>query len=85
MLYVHTFCLFQRIEDQMFSTVKSSELDDYTIVVTTTITARMLWLNGVKKGYFTHILVDEAAQVCVSVSQSVCLSVCLSVSLSVCL
>ena len=41
----------------------ASELDPYSVVVTTTITARMLWLNGVERGYFTHILIDEAAQV----------------------
>ncbi len=51
------------MRNDRFYHVDSVELAPYSIIVTTTMTARMLWLNGVGKGYFTHILVDEAAQV----------------------
>ena len=33
------------------------------ILVTTLVTARLLVLMGLPKGHFTHIFVDEAAQV----------------------
>ena len=56
--------LFHRLRNEKFYNVDATELGPYTIIVTTTITARMLWLNGVDKGHFTHILIDEAAQVC---------------------
>ncbi len=52
-----------RMRNDRFYHVDASELEPYSVVVTTTITARMLWLNGVDRGYFTHILIDEAAQV----------------------
>ena len=54
------------MRNDRFYQVDSVELVPYTIIVTTTMTARMLWLNGVEKGYFTHILIDEAAQVSIN-------------------
>lgn len=38
------------------------ELTGKTIVVTTLVTADLLIKCGVKPGFFTHILIDEAAQ-----------------------
>lgn len=39
------------------------ELKQYRIIVTTLYTARVLSLLGLQKGHFTHIFIDEAAQV----------------------
>ena len=40
-----------------------TEIMKHKIIVTTLITARVLFLMGIKKGHFSHILIDEAAQV----------------------
>ena len=40
-----------------------SVLSQYKILVTTLVTAHLLVLMGLPKGHFTHIFVDEAAQV----------------------
>lgn len=39
------------------------EMKSYKIVVTTLTTARTLALMELSKGHFTHIFIDEAAQV----------------------
>ena len=39
------------------------QLQQYKIIVTTLYTARVLSLLGLQKGHFTHIFIDEAAQV----------------------
>ena len=62
------------MRNDRFYHVDSSELIPYSVIVTTTLTARMLWLNGVERGYFTHILIDEAAQV--GYSQCTCTCAC---------
>ena len=65
------------------------------MVVSTLVTARTLSLMGMSKGWFTHIFIDEAAQVlcvwvcvCVGVCVWVCVcgwvSVCEYVSVGVC-
>jgi hypothetical protein len=40
-----------------------TEIMKHKIIVTTLLEARVLFLMGIKKGHFSHILVDEAAQV----------------------
>ncbi|XP_046642833.1 probable helicase with zinc finger domain [Daphnia pulicaria] len=45
-----------------FRLPKLSEIEQHRIVVTTLGTTSYLLRAGVKKGYFTHILIDEAAQ-----------------------
>lgn len=40
-----------------------TKLSQSKILVTTLVTARLLFLMGLSKGHFTHIFVDEAAQV----------------------
>ena len=39
------------------------ELSQYKIVVSTLHNVRKLWLADLKPGFFTHIFIDEAAQV----------------------
>lgn len=51
-------------KDGQLSDMTPTQIMSYSIVVTTTMTARTMLLNGVRKGFFTHILLDEAAQVC---------------------
>ena len=58
------------------------EIKEYKVVVSTLVMARTLRLMGMEKGYFTHIFIDEAAQVlCVCVC--VCVHVCICVSCTV--
>ena len=40
-----------------------AEMKEFKIVVATLNTARALTLMGLPKGHFTHIFIDEAAQV----------------------
>ena len=39
------------------------EIQEYRIVVTTLVTSRTLFLLGLRPGHFSHIIIDEAAQV----------------------
>ena len=39
------------------------EIKEFRIVVTTLITSRILSLKGLECGHFSHIIIDEAAQV----------------------
>ena len=52
-----------RIVNGKFEDYLPSELSPYSIIVCTLVNTCKLWLVGMKKGYFTHILIDEAAQV----------------------
>ena len=58
-----SFLYFSSIVDGSFNDLISSEVMSKSIVVTTTMTSRSLWLNGIEKGFFTYIFIDEAAQV----------------------
>ncbi|KAL1500036.1 hypothetical protein AB1Y20_012713 [Prymnesium parvum] len=49
-------------ELHMFTVPALSKLQNYAVIVTTTRSAAMLVNAGVSKGHFTHIIVDEAAQ-----------------------
>lgn len=55
------------MQDFSFVVPDLSTLSQYRILVTTLVTARLLVLMGLHKGHFTHIFVDEAAQVFVNV------------------
>ena len=44
------------------------EIQKYSIVVTTLVTSRTLSLLGLQPGHFSHIIIDEAAQVYLSIS-----------------
>ncbi len=46
-----------------FAEPSLEELKTYKIIVSTSSTAHMLTQLGLPKGYFTHIFIDEAAQV----------------------
>lgn len=52
-----------RIQDGQLSVPSLTDMKSYKIVVTTLSTARILALMEMPKGHFTHILIDEAAQV----------------------
>ncbi len=51
------------IENGSLVTPPLQELKSYKVVVSTLQTARSLALMGLNKGHFTHIFIDEAAQV----------------------
>ena len=55
--------LRSRIEEEQLTIPSIQELRRYQIVVATLSTARALALMGLPKGHFTHIFIDEAAQV----------------------
>ncbi|XP_011406766.2 PREDICTED: probable helicase with zinc finger domain [Amphimedon queenslandica] len=57
---VRSYC---NISEGSFYDVPCDQLMNYSIIVTTTVTARILFLSGLRKGFFTHIFIDEAAQV----------------------
>ena len=40
-----------------------TDIMGHKIIVTTLLIARVLFLMGIKKGHFSHIIIDEAAQV----------------------
>lgn len=46
-----------------------AEIKKYRIVVTTLITSRTLSLMGLECGHFSHIIIDEAAQVKITYRQ----------------
>ena len=60
---MYVFVLCSRIEGDQFGVPSIQELRQYQIVVATLSTARALALMGLPKGHFTHIFIDEAAQV----------------------
>ena len=59
--------MFCSIQDFTFVVPDISTLSQYKIMVTTLVTARLLVLMGLPKGHFTHIFVDEAAQVLIAI------------------
>ena len=52
-----------RLSDGKLVVPSVEEMKNYKIVVTTLATARTLALMELPKGHFTHIFIDEAAQV----------------------
>ena len=52
-----------RVQNRQFVMPTLEELKQYRIIVTTLYTASVLSLLGLQKGHFTHIFIDEAAQV----------------------
>ena len=60
MIFVLASC---SIKEGAFYDVPVEQLLSYSIIVTTTMTSRVLSLSGLRKGFFTHIFIDEAAQV----------------------
>ncbi len=44
-----------------------ADLQSHKIVVATLSTSRAIFLSKLPRGHFTHIFIDEAAQVCVCV------------------
>ena len=56
-------CVSCSIKEGAFYDVPVEQLLSYSIIVTTTMTSRVLSLSGLRKGFFTHIFIDEAAQV----------------------
>ena len=55
-------CYF-RIDKGKLTQPSLPEIEKYKIVVATLSTARALTLMGLPRGHFTHIFIDEAAQV----------------------
>lgn len=51
------------VKNGTFAMPSLEQLMQYRIIVTTLHTARVLSLLGMQKGHFTHIFIDEAAQV----------------------
>ena len=60
MIFVLVSC---SIKEGAFYDVPVEQLLSYSIIVTTTMTSRVLSHSGLRKGFFTHIFIDEAAQV----------------------
>ena len=62
--YVHSIAPVNgRFENGHFVCPDIETLKKYRLIVTTLQTARTLKLKGFKKDYFTHIFIDEVAQV----------------------
>jgi hypothetical protein len=59
---VASYCHFV-YEANTFLDMTADQILSHSIVVTTTMEARSLFLKSVPKGSFTHIFIDEAAQV----------------------
>ena len=54
---------FSRIENGQLAVPTLKEFQQHQIIVTTLSTSRTLALMGMPKGHFSHIFIDEAAQV----------------------
>ena len=52
-----------RLENDHLVIPSLQEIQTYKIIVTTLTTSRILPLLGLKHGHFSHIIIDEAAQV----------------------
>ena len=65
-------CMYFSTQDGSFVIPDLMRLSQSKILVTTLVTARLLFLMGLPRGHFTHIFVDEAAQVQLYV-YSICL------------
>ncbi|KAL5541531.1 hypothetical protein UlMin_009241 [Ulmus minor] len=53
------FCLF---ENNVFTCPALNELSRYRIIVSTYMSAAVLYAEGINRGHFTHIFLDEAGQ-----------------------
>ena len=62
-MHVAVLGMWCRIVDGRVADPQPQELHQYKIVVSTLHNVRKLWLSGLRKGFFTHIFIDEAAQV----------------------
>ena len=62
-VYNSVYCIYSSIQDGSFIIPDLMKLSQSKILVTTLVTARLLFLMGLPRGHFTHIFVDEAAQV----------------------
>ncbi|GAB2217620.1 hypothetical protein Droror1_Dr00000820 [Drosera rotundifolia] len=54
------FCFYE--EDHIFLTPPLKALLRYRIVITTYMSASLIYAEGVKRGHFSHIILDEAGQ-----------------------
>ena len=63
-LALQSMCMCTRLsQDNRLLVPSLAEMKSYKIIVATLSTARALSLMDVPKGHFTHIFIDEAAQV----------------------
>ena len=62
------YCILFSIRDFKFYSPSSADIARHKIIVTTTITARSLWSKECRKGQFNFIIIDEAAQVMIVIS-----------------
>ncbi|KAL7639366.1 UNVERIFIED_CONTAM: hypothetical protein RMT77_009867 [Armadillidium vulgare] len=61
---IHQYCLFENKNgEQVFCLPTKEQIYNHRIIVTTINTSFGLAQIGIPKGFFTHILIDEAAQV----------------------
>ncbi|GAA5838640.1 hypothetical protein JCM9279_003815 [Rhodotorula babjevae] len=56
------FCVMSEDDSTKFACPELEEINKYRVVVVTCMSASMLTRVGVKKGHFTHIIIDEAGQ-----------------------
>ncbi len=64
-----------RLQDGKLCVPSLAEMKTYNIVVATLSTARTLALMEMPRGHFSHIFIDEAAQVSVGWTASGCVCV----------
>lgn len=57
-----TVLKYCKISHGRFLQPTKEEVEKHSIVITTLVTADLLNLIGIKKGFFSHIFIDEAAQ-----------------------
>ena len=60
---VQKYVLFDKIDPLTPKALKETDIQGCQIVITTTVTATQLVELPRLKGYFTHILIDEAGQI----------------------
>ena len=56
-----------RFNERSLAVPTVADLQSHKIVVATLSTSRAIFLSKLPRGHFTHIFIDEAAQVCVCV------------------
>lgn len=59
---VQQYCLVSSGSDRSFNMPTIEDVKKHRVIVTTLSTSRYLVQLGLEKGFFTHILIDEAAQ-----------------------
>ena len=72
LLQISEFVLLGRFEGTQLLIPTISDIKEHRIVVTTLLTARVLFLMGIERGHFSHIFIDEAAQVMYTTILFVC-------------